>query len=154
MNKNKKVWVKGAALILFLLYAAFMIYVLFISSYYNRTPGRVEMNLVPFKTIANYIKYFSHYGLEMWLTNLFGNIIVFIPLGIFLPVLFKRLRGAVKVVSMTLLSSLIVEIMQRIFEVGSFDVDDIILNTIGGAFGYLIYKAVMYFLKSIRTNKS
>jgi glycopeptide antibiotics resistance protein len=129
--------------IIFVLYTAFMIYVLFLSSYYNRTPGREEMNLIPFKTINNYIKYFKHYGLERWLTNLFGNVIVFIPLGILLPILFKRLRCFLYVLSVTFFSSLLAEILQRVFRVGSFDVDDIILNTIGGAFGYLVYLIIM-----------
>lgn len=156
-DSSKRAYLKKIAIscsiFLFVLYTAFMIYVLFISSYYNRIPGRIDMNLIPFRTITNYIKYFKHYGLEMWLTNLFGNIIVFIPLGVLLPVIFKNLRGFVKVVSITLLSSLLAEILQRIFEVGSFDVDDIILNTIGGALGYLIYKIIIHFWKIGTGNK-
>ena len=38
--------------------------------------------------------------------------------------------------------SLLVELIQLVTKVGSFDVDDIILNTIGGAIGYIVYKVV------------
>lgn len=126
--------------ILFTMYILFMIYVLFLSPYYNRTSGRINYNIVPFRTIINYIMYFKYYSFGNWITNLFGNIIVFIPLGIFIPILFKKLGGLLKTAAVTLFASLSAEILQRVFMVGSFDVDDIILNIIGGVLGFLIYK--------------
>ena len=40
--------------------------------------------------------------------------------------------------------SLLVELLQLVFKVGSFDVDDLFLNTIGGLLGYLVYKGLLY----------
>ena len=39
--------------------------------------------------------------------------------------------------------SLLVELLQLVFKVGSFDVDDLLLNTIGGLLGYLVYKGLI-----------
>lgn len=39
--------------------------------------------------------------------------------------------------------SLLVELLQLVFKVGSFDVDDLFLNTIGGLLGYLVYKGLL-----------
>ena len=43
--------------------------------------------------------------------------------------------------------SLLVELLQLVFKVGSFDVDDLFLNTIGGLLGYLVYKGLLYLWK-------
>lgn len=130
------------AKLLFLLYIAFMIYVLFLSPHYNRAVGRVTYNLIPFRTIIGYIKYYQHYSLENWLTNLLGNVVVFMPLGFFLPISFKKMDGYKMVLFLTFGSSLAAESLQRFLRVGSFDVDDIILNTIGGVLGYLVYRVL------------
>lgn len=68
--------------------------------------------------------------------NLIGNILAFIPLGIFIPKLFTR-RGAsfanVFILSFSL--SLCFEVTQLLLCIGTFDVDDLILNTSGGMVG-------------------
>lgn len=134
--------------LLFIIYISFMIYVLFISPYYNRAPGRVGYNLVPFKTILHYIINFRYYTLENALTNLLGNIVVFIPLGFFLPIIFRLLRRASKTIMLVLILSLAAETTQRLLAVGSFDIDDIILNTMGGIIGYLVFKFIYRRIKS------
>ena len=48
------------------------------------------------------------------------------------------------------LDSLLAEILQLLLKVGSFDVDDLFLNTIGGLTGYLVYKAVICFRRKKR----
>ncbi|KAB3526767.1 VanZ family protein [Alkaliphilus serpentinus] len=123
----------------FSLYLFFMIYVLFISSYYNRTPGRVGFNIIPFKTIIQYIMNLKYYTIENVLTNLLGNIVVFIPLGFFIPSIFKTLRSGVQTTISVLIITFVVETSQRVLQVGSFDIDDIILNSIGGLIGYFIF---------------
>ena len=58
----------------------------------------------------------------------------------------EKKRGLIKVVLGSFLFSLIIESCQYIFKVGVFDVDDLLLNTIGGLIGYIIYKiAVMIY---------
>lgn len=75
--------------------------------------------------------------------NLAGNIIGFIPLGVILPLLSSKFVSFKKVTLATFGLSLIFELMQLIFRFGSFDVDDLILNTLGGTVGFLSVKLVM-----------
>ena len=71
--------------------------------------------------------------------NVIGNIVVFMPIGMFLPSLFSRCRNIFFTTILTLEISLCVELVQLLTKVGSFDVDDLLLNTIGGVCGYLVY---------------
>lgn len=75
----------------------------------------------------------------MFLTNVCGNIVVFIPVGIFLPQLIKRCKNVFLIILISLELSLFAEVIQLVSKVGSFDVDDLLLNTLGGLCGYIIY---------------
>ena len=72
--------------------------------------------------------------------HLLGNVMAFIPLGMFIPVLMgnKLLSGA-KVLVLSLLLSLTFEVTQLLTGMGIFDVDDLMLNTFGGMVGYVLY---------------
>ncbi len=127
---------------LYLLFAAYLLllsYLLFFG--YYRQDIRVEdYNLTPFETIKMYIIYMDYFSFRIWFTNLFGNIIAFMPLGFLLPLLSERWKGAIKITIFSFFVSLTVETIQLVFHVGGFDVDDMILNTIGGLFGYMLLK--------------
>ncbi len=72
-----------------------------------------------------------------WFYNTFGNILLFIPMGILLPILIaKRIKFSLSVIP---LFSLTIETLQYFTQLGVFDVDDIILNTLGGYLGFLIF---------------
>ena len=75
------------------------------------------------------------------LTNLFGNIAIFVPFGMFLNVLAKA--GKLTLAG-TLWRSLAVSIglesVQVLFSLGTFDVDDLFLNSIGGMLGFVAYR--------------
>lgn len=85
------------------------------------------------------------------LINIVGNIAMFIPTGIILPVLYKRINSYGKIVLSALLISLCIEILQLPFYVRASDIDDLLLNTAGGAIGGLIY---LPFLKKQKGNKA
>ena len=74
--------------------------------------------------------------------NLIGNVGMFIPSGIVLPVIYKRLDSFWKVIAAGAMISLCIEIIQLPFSVRASDVDDLILNTLGVAVGYAIYALV------------
>jgi glycopeptide antibiotics resistance protein len=76
-------------------------------------------------------------GLRSFIINIFGNIIVFIPLGYFYKSLSKRKISFIKVFEFALIIPLFVEIIQYISLTGSFDIDDIILNATGILIGFL-----------------
>lgn len=102
-------------------------------------------NLIPFNTITDAL---TGSSLSVTVYQLGGNIILLFPLGCFLPLLFKRMRQAKRVIIAGFIASLIIETSQFTISsvIGltyrSFDVDDLILNTIGSAIGYLFYKLV------------
>lgn len=135
-KKNARMLCMG----LFILYLMLLAYLLFLSPSYGRTLGVPrEYNLLPFKTISNYIKYRQSVTTRILYTNIIGNIVAFMPMGFFVPIIFRNKRSFIKVIFVSALVSLIVELLQYKFVVGSFDIDDIILNTFGGAIGFILY---------------
>lgn len=94
-------------------------------------------NLVPFKTIMLFIN--SNLAMRDIVGNLLGNILGFIPFGILVPMLFPIIATLKKLLQAAFVISLLFELLQLIFVLGSFDVDDLMLNTIGAAMGYYIY---------------
>ena len=97
-----------------------------------------RINLIPFVYLLDYDS-----GAHM-IYNVFGNIFMFVPTGIVLPVLYKRLDNFFKVVGTGFLISLSIEILQLPFADRASDVDDLIMNTLGVATGYVIYMIVRY----------
>ena len=66
------------------------------------------------------------------------NLVLFVPLGFFLPLLYKKYRHIKNVVLTGFLFSLSIEIVQM-FGWGATDINDLIINTAGACLGYLIY---------------
>ncbi len=125
--------------ILFLLYIAFIIYFLIFSDLYGRAEtGEYRYNLVPFREILRFWAYRDQLGFSVMFTNLFGNILIFVPFGFFLPMA-SRYRSFWTTLFCSFGLSLCVEIFQFLTKVGSFDVDDLLLNTLGGILGYMIF---------------
>lgn len=104
-------------------------------------------NFVPFKTIYFYL-FLADINLSIRIENLAGNIIGFIPFGFILPLLSKRVFKLSTVILLTFCLSLTYEVLQLVFEFGSFDVDDLILNTLGGILGYFPIKLIRFFNKN------
>ena len=69
----------------------------------------------------------------------FGNVLGFMPYGFVLPVINRRMRNGFFIILSGFSISLTVEVIQLITRAGCFDVDDMILNTLGAALGYGIY---------------
>lgn len=109
--------------------------------------GMHKANLRPFSTIRLFYKARS-LRTEYKYKNIGGNIVGFLPLGIFLPLLFSACRRWSSTVLTVFGISLFFETMQLLGGIGVFDVDDLILNTAGGLLGYLItlaaWKLVQY----------
>ena len=74
--------------------------------------------------------------------NVAGNAAMFIPTGIVLPIVYRKLDSFGKAIAAGALISLCIEILQLPFASRASDIDDLILNTIGVAVGYGIYVAV------------
>lgn len=67
------------------------------------------------------------------------NIIMFMPLGFLLPLIWENFRNAKKVVLMGFLMSLTIEICQ-LFNIRTTDIDDLMMNTLGALVGYCCWK--------------
>lgn len=85
--------------------------------------------------------------------NILGNIIAFMPMGFFIPIIFNKKRSLLKLVLFSAGISLFIELLQFRFSVGSFDIDDIILNTFGGALGFYLFYFMYELYNSIRNKK-
>ena len=140
MSGRKKKIFRAVGKVLFLLYVVFLIYFLFLAEWYGRTGISEEYryNLELFREIKRFIIYREQLGAFAVFANLAGNILIFVPYGFFISVAIRE-RGFFKTLFFSMGLSLCVEIIQLFTRVGSFDVDDILLNTIGGVFGYIIF---------------
>lgn len=108
-------------------------------------------NFIPFRSIGEYIRSFVDHSMnyDIILQNLLGNLVLFMPMAVFLPCAFPRMyrfRYLVPVMGGILL---LVEIVQLVFRLGSMDVDDFILNFSGAmlAFGLIHIPAVKRLLQ-------
>lgn len=142
---------KKIATVLFYLYIIVLTYFLFFSEYLNRDQLAEEyrINTVFFQEIKRYFVHWRAVGLKSFMINIPGNILAFVPFGFFLPYIKKVYRRFWRVALLTFFFSQTIEVTQLVTKVGSFDVDDILLNTVGGMLGYLAYKVH----KKIRNRK-
>ena len=126
--------------VLFVLYIVFLVYFLFLAEWYGRTGTGEDYryNLELFREIRWFITYREQLGMFAVFANLFGNILIFVPYGFFISMAAER-RGFFKTLFCSFGLSLCVELVQLVTRVGSFDVDDILLNTIGGILGYILF---------------
>ena len=152
MKDSTKRKIRFLSVLLFILYVLLLVYFLFFSEEYGRVIAEERVyryNLVPFVEIRRFWIYRKQLGMFALITNLFGNVIGFIPYGFILPVIAHKCRNSLFIVASGFSLSLLVETVQLIAKVGCFDVDDLFLNTLGGLLGYVTY----FIIKTIRNGK-
>ena len=104
----------------------------------NEKDGLRNINLIPFRSISPYLKNITEpYAFK----NILANILVFIPLGFFVSN--KNSKNVFKALIICLGVILSIELIQLLFKIGFFDVDDIILNFIGSLIGMGINKILI-----------
>ena len=133
----------------FVVYCAVMLWLLFFRSWgWDDGLSYTEMlksniNLTPLLTIKNYLyvvvnrsnnEVFTH-----CVINLVGNVVLFIPIGYLLPKIWQKQRNFFYFLFTCFISVFLVEITQLFTLLGSFDVDDVILNLGGMTLGFIIY---------------
>lgn len=125
--------------ILFVIYIFFLLYFLIFSEWYGRSGimGEYHYNLVPFQEIKRFWNYRDQLGI-LSVTNLIGNVVIFMPFGFFGAVASSH-RSFLRTSLDGFLLSLLIEIFQLVTTVGCFDVDDLLLNTIGTVLGYVTF---------------
>ena len=138
--------------ICFICYLMLLVYFLFFSERYGRDQAYsdYQYNFQLFREIKRYFAYRGQIGRELFLINVVGNVVAFMPFGFLFPVLYREQRGkkthqghylrsGLFVTFTGFLLSFSVETIQLVTKVGCFDVDDLALNTFGVFCGYVIY---------------
>lgn len=151
MNKRERietVFLYGV----FVCYILFLIKLLFLSRVSlldlfdsQRTLDR-SINIIPFYSIKEYIFSNSATIKKFAFSNVVGNIVIFIPLGTYLS-LFKNNKRVITNLLFIFIVSLFIEIIQGLLGIGASDIDDIILNCLGGLVGILGYKFLLFILQ-------
>ena len=123
--------------VVFGLYLVFLLKLLL----FSRAPGSERsINLIPFASIADYLGGPASVR-RFAFANVAGNILVFVPLGAYLAFLRRRVRIWSNVLIVAG-ASVAVEILQGVLAVGASDIDDVILNSLGGLLGVLAVVAL------------
>lgn len=132
--KNKKPFIlyKELFLLLFLIYILCLFQIV---TFQDQTLYISGNNLVPFKEIMRY-----EFGSRLFIKNVIGNVVLFIPYGLFAS-LYTKIEKVFSAFGLVFFASVTVEVTQLL--IGRvFDIDDIILNVIGGLIGYGIYSLI------------
>ena len=133
----------------FAAYILLMLWLLFIryrnaevTDYWAQLPGRV--NLVPFSSMGSMLRALWHnpYPNVLWTVvyNIGGNIAMFVPLGFFLRALFPRCCGFLRCMGTVAVIMSVVELCQLFTLRGFCEVDDVMLNVLGAAVGWVMAK--------------
>lgn len=153
MRSKKAGFAKRVVLSLFALYVLVILFLLVVPNNYRghnvlvggltweRWSGYVMggFNLVPLRGISEQMgNIIGGQDVARNLIYLVGNLTGFAPLGFLLPALFKRPRKFPMFLITVLLAISVLELVQLMTMRGSFDIDDIILNTVGACLGFWI----------------
>ena len=154
MNKTEKTKQERIFSVVFILYLLFLIRMIVFKYPMEQLQQIVDTwqrdvileglhtaNFVPFKTIKLYIRYYDMPGIRSF-SNLFGNVLIFVPVGILLPIVHRASRNIGIMLLNAFLLIVGIEVFQLFSNFGAFDVDDIILNCFGALIGWFIYQII------------
>ena len=128
VNKKKFVFYREFIMLCFIMYILLLYYIV---TFQDNNYG--TNNFIPFREIFRY-----HYTSRLFIKNVLGNILLFIPFGVFVT-RFIKTKNILPAMIITFLVSCSIEYAQ--IRIGrTADVDDIILNVLGGMIGALTYK--------------
>ncbi len=149
MNRIKRRH-RAAGAVFFLLYLVGLAYFLFFSEALGRSGSdEYHYNLELFKEIRRFWSYREMLGGRAFFLNTAGNVLAFLPFGFFLPIVSGKRHDFPRIFVAGILFSGGIELLQLATRLGSFDVDDIFLNTIGTVIGYLFFRIVIRGLERV-----
>lgn len=132
--------------LILLLYSGAVLYWMFLGFGRTvRTEGPLLYNLEPLRTVKLYFDLDNGVSLTGRLVNLAGNVIVFVPFGLLLPLVQERFRSPFILTLWAIFCILLLETLQMVLRVGSFDVDDLLLNLVGVWSGLLLLRITSIF---------
>lgn len=138
--------IQKACWVIFIIYLFAILYYTIFAESMGRVPGEetaaARYNLVPFNEIKRFIIYRRQLGMKAFMLNVVGNCVAFMPGGFLLPAISRRCRRPVQCVIVGFMISFLIECTQLMFRVGSFDVDDLLLNTLGVLVGFVLNRII------------
>lgn len=128
INHEKFIFYKEFLNLIFIVYVL-LLFQLLTSTEMNTNSG---LNIVPFTEIFRY-----EMGSKLFIFNVIGNIVIFIPFGYFVSGYVKANKVS-HILFISVITSLTIELVQ--LQIGrSFDIDDILLNVVGSIMGFLLF---------------
>lgn len=110
---------------------------------------RFYINYIPFiETIRMFNNDFADIHIALY--NVIGNILLFIPLGFGIPLLFNKKNKLSKIILYGFTASLTIEVLQLFTPYNFTDIDDIIFNTLGTILGFIIFNMVYILFKNTK----
>lgn len=163
---NSKKYMKASIWVMFILYLLLLINFMILGNNFGRNFEFIftasketiksyfdnNFNVIPFNTIRNYLNNSGvYFDIKLVCINILGNLICFMPFAFFLKYLFKKENKFINFLLTILLIVISFELIQLLTLSGSFDIDDIILNTLGSILFYLFIslKGIDKLLKNI-----
>ena len=139
-NKRRMFYILHS--IAFIIYLINLTYQLFLNPSLRHVKAISSVNISPLKTIFLYYNAYTRHTLPIKniILNMVGNVMLFMPFGYFIYVLFKPMRSFLPYFFFFLLMITGVEVIQYLWKVGSADIDDIILNMSGILILYIVLK--------------
>lgn len=155
LYRNNMAWHKGDKfkIILYLVFLAYLAVLVKLVFFKYPLPMTLEAlrgngpdfqaNLAPGRTIMIYLR--GAPTTRIAAQNILGNILLFMPLGLLLPLLKPGISKWVRIALAAAVLALVLELLQARLGLGSFDIDDIILNTLGAALGCALFRMLNHF---------
>lgn len=156
MKKTIRKRIGLISLIILIIYVFIVIYFVLFSDRMGRADGysTYRYNLVLFDEIRRFVKYRENVSTISFIINIFGNLVVFFPIGFLIPIWRTKPTGVIRIAGFSFLFSLFIESVQLVAKVGVFDVDDLFMNTLGGIVGWICYFiSIKIFRKTFYSNK-
>lgn len=136
---------KSTTLFFWLMFAAYLFLVG--NLFFSRASGISGVNLIPLHSIKSYIDLADGFSVRFVDVNIWGNVLVFIPAGLYVMIFSKGrsfLKGLLAIIGL----SIGVEVIQYVCSIGAADVDDVLLNSFGGLIGMISYRLLYKIVKT------
>lgn len=149
-NKNHEKILRGCQWVFFIIYVIFLLRITFfkqvtLNNLFSAIGASERtISIIPFQSI--YDMAVSNTSIGRIIENVLGNIVLFIPFGILFPIISNKKHK--EVLCAAIIFSLLIEITQFLFALGSTDVDDLIFNVLGAYIGYFVSDKISKQFKS------
>lgn len=121
---------------------------------FDRDYNWISVNLIPVMSTVKEVTNITNnpnmhsYMVKFWIKNIGGNLLLLLPIGVIMPILWSKFKNLLKTTFLAFFLSLSIEILQLLSGyIGNrgrvFDIGDILLNTIGATIGFIIYKIII-----------